>query len=148
MDMSRLSDDVRRDWDALRPDDVIFLLAVKGTDEADSMTSKKANATLVEKYGIKALRTAEVIQILDKDGRVIRGEGMNSRGMNNQRRRIHVKLDPVMYKVSCCSSTYNAVTNCVQQDEESTKGGKPDIYESINVIVRRKGRVCNPSVIF
>lgn len=98
IDMSRLSDDVRREWDALRPDDVVFLLAAKGSDEADGMLARRPNATLADKYGLKALRTAEVVQILDKDGRVIRDPGQ-MRGMNNQRRRIHVKLDPAMYKV-------------------------------------------------
>lgn len=98
IDMSRLSDDVRRDWDALRPDDVVFLLAVRGSDEADGPASKRADAPLTDQYGLKALRTAEVVQILDKDGRVIRDPGQ-MRGMNSQRRRIHVKLDPAMYKV-------------------------------------------------
>lgn len=98
IDMGRLSDDVRRDWDALRPDDVVFLLAVRGYDEADGPASKRADAPLTDRYGLKALRTAEVVQILDKDGRVIRDPGQ-MRGMNSQRRRIHVKLDPVMYKV-------------------------------------------------
>ncbi|KAF8477576.1 P-loop containing nucleoside triphosphate hydrolase protein [Kalaharituber pfeilii] len=127
LDTNRLSDDVRRDWDSLRPDDVVFLLAVRGFDEADTMSSKRANATFADKYGLKALRTAEIVQILDKDGRVIRAEEQMSRLANNRKRRIHVKLDPSMYR----------------QDEENTKNGKPDIYESINVIVRRKGRENN-----
>ena len=92
---------MRRDWDALRPDDVVFLLAVKGLDEAAELTSKRANASFAEKYGLKVIRTAEVIQILDKDGRVIR-DPAQMRGMYNQRRRVHLKLDSGMYKVSSC----------------------------------------------
>ncbi|RPB23775.1 P-loop containing nucleoside triphosphate hydrolase protein [Terfezia boudieri ATCC MYA-4762] len=126
IDMSRLPDDVRRDWDALRPDDVVFLLAVRGSDKADGPVSRRMDAPLADQYGLKALRTAEVVQILDKDGRVIRDPGQ-MRGMNSQMRRIHIKLDPAMYR----------------QDEEHTKAGKPDIYESVNVIVRRRGRENN-----
>jgi len=98
IDMSRLPDDVRRDWDALRPDDVVFFLAVRGSDEAYGLASRRTDTPLADQYGLKALRTAEVIQILDKDGRVIRDPGQ-MRGMNSQKRRIHVKLDPAMYRV-------------------------------------------------
>lgn len=36
-----------------------------------------------------------------------------------------------------------------QIDSENIKNGKPDIYDSVNVIIRRKGRVCeNPRLSF
>ena len=78
---------------------MVFLLAVKGVDETDSLSNKRPNSTFADYYGLKALRTAEVVQILDKDGRIIRpGDNQNNRG-DNRRRRIHVKLDAAMYKV-------------------------------------------------
>lgn len=99
LDFTRLSDEVRRDWESLRPDDVVFLLAVKGIDEGDKMInggSEKLNTA--EKFGIKCLRAAEVVQILDQDGRSLRTADGRV-GKPDGRRRLHVRLDPEMYRV-------------------------------------------------
>jgi len=100
LDYTRLSEDVRRDWDSLRPDDVVFLLAVKGIDEGDRMITNGSpdKLNVAEKFGVKCLRAAEVVQLLDQDGRPIKtsdGQGRRAGG----RRRLHVRLDPEMYRV-------------------------------------------------
>ena len=100
LDYARLSEDVRRDWDSLRPDDVVFLLAVKGIDEGDRMITNGSpdKLNVAEKFGVKCLRAAEVVQLLDQDGRPIKaGDGQARRA--GGRRRLHVRLDPEMYKV-------------------------------------------------
>jgi len=100
LDYTRLSEDVRRDWDSLRPDDVVFLLAVKGIDEGDRMITNGSpdKLNVAEKFGVKCLRAAEVVQLLDQDGRPIKtGDGQARRA--GGRRRLHVRLDPEMYKV-------------------------------------------------
>lgn len=100
LDLTRLSDEVRRDWESLRPDDVVFLLAVKGVDEGDKMivNSGVEKLSTAEKFGIKCLRAAEVIQVLDQDGRQLRsGEGQVRR--SGGRCRLHIRLDTEMYKV-------------------------------------------------
>ncbi|KAG0634185.1 P-loop containing nucleoside triphosphate hydrolase protein [Tuber brumale] len=128
LDYARLSEDVRRDWDSLRPDDVVFLLAVKGVDEGDRVITNGSPDKLntAEKFGVKCLRAAEVVQLLDQDGRLIKaGDGQARRA--GGRRRLHVRLDPEMYKI----------------DADDLKAGKLDAYDSINVLIRRKGRENN-----
>lgn len=51
-----------------------------------------------ERFGIKCLRAAEVIQVLDQDGRQLRSGEANIR-RSGGRCRLHVKLDTEMYKV-------------------------------------------------
>ena len=97
VDLSNLAVDVWRAWEILRPDDVVLLLAVKGSDEAERGLAKRPNAVGTDRYGLRALRAAEVIQILDKNGRIIRQDG--NWGSQSRQRRIHVRLDAAMYKV-------------------------------------------------
>lgn len=78
----------------------MFLLAVKGVDEGDKMIMNGGAEKLstAERFGIKCLRAAEVIQVLDQDGRQLRsGEGQVRR--SGGRCRLHVRLDTDMYKV-------------------------------------------------
>ncbi|KAK6611078.1 dead helicases superfamily protein [Botrytis cinerea] len=110
IDVSRMAENVRREWDSLRPDDVIFLLSMR------------------KNLGLRYLRAAEVIQVQDDRGRSL----MNYNGQVNGNaragsRRLQLKLDAAMYK----------------EDKDRTDKGKPDIYETMNIIVRRKGRENN-----
>lgn len=81
-------------------------------------------------HGLKILRAAEVVQVLDENGRMIRdmpNNQINGYGSRPRLRRLIVRLDAVAYKA----------------DNSSKIDGKPDVYESINVIMRRKGRENN-----
>ena len=81
-------------------------------------------------HGLKTLRAAEVVQVLDENGRMIRDMLNNQvNGFVNRPRlrRLIVRLDAVAYKA----------------DNLSKIDGKPDVYDSINVIMRRKGRENN-----
>ena len=76
------------------------------------------------------LRTAEVVQVLDENGRGLRGlidQQANGHAYRPRLRRLLVNIDAKSYK----------------NDEDRKAKGKPDVYESINVIVRRKGRENN-----
>jgi len=127
LDVNRLAENIRREWDSLRPDDVVFLLAVEMPDESKMITSSDSNQTDYQKLGIKHIRAAEVIQVLDDNGRPVRDFAGQSNGRGPPLRRLHVKLDAATYK----------------EDLERAAKGNPDIYESINVIVRRRGRENN-----
>ncbi|KAI5784028.1 P-loop containing nucleoside triphosphate hydrolase protein [Pyronema domesticum] len=128
LELGRVSADVLRDWESLLTGDVVFLLAVKGTDEGDKMItnggSDKVNPA--EKYGIKYLRAAEVVSVMDSQGRHI-GTGENKVKSSRGQVKLHLKLDAQMYQI----------------DSDNVKAGKPDIYDSVNVIIRRKGRENN-----
>jgi intron-binding protein aquarius len=126
LDVSRLSDNVRREWESLRPDDVVFLLAVQASDDSPMITNGATAPSDAQKLGINYLRAAEVIQVLDDKGRSIRDQVMQN-GHAPKIRRIQVKIDAAVYR----------------DDLERVRSGKPDIYEGINLIVRRKGRENN-----
>ncbi|RYO88498.1 hypothetical protein DL762_003704 [Monosporascus cannonballus] len=128
IDVRRLSDNIRREWDSLRPDDVVFLLAVDPS--AAKPASNGASGTLSEsqKLGLASVRTAQVIQILDDKGNVIRDPAAYFSGHNRSHtRRIQLKLDSKTFK----------------EDMERSSRGKPDVYEHINLVLRRSGRENN-----
>ena len=100
LDLSRLSPEVRKEWESLRLDDVVFLLGVKGTDESDKMITNGGSEkfSLVEKYGIRCLRAAEVVSVLDGQGRHL-GTGEGRVKSSGGQCRLHLKLDTDMYQV-------------------------------------------------
>jgi intron-binding protein aquarius len=127
LDVSRLAENIRREWESLRPDDVVFLLAVQGLDESRMATNGGSTPSDAQKLGLKYVRAAEIIQVLDDKGRLLRDQdGQNGQG-RPRIRRLQVKLDAVAYK----------------GDMDRVANGKPDIYESVNVVVRRRGRENN-----
>ncbi|RFU35852.1 hypothetical protein B7463_g493, partial [Scytalidium lignicola] len=129
LDVSKLADNIRREWDALRPDDVIFLLAIQAVDPSKLTTNGASTIPYAQKLGLRYLRAAEVIQILDDKGRSLRDPNYltNTQGARPRSRRLQVKLDAAMYK----------------QDMAQVDSGRPNIYENVNLIMRRKGRENN-----
>jgi intron-binding protein aquarius len=127
LDVKGLADNIRREWDSLRPDDVIFLLGVD-PDGAKVSSNGAATSHDAHKLGLKCVRAAEITQILDENGRPVRDQSGQVNGHGRPRvRRLQVKLDSTAYK----------------NDMEAVAKGKADIYESINVVVRRRGRENN-----
>ncbi|CAL8581376.1 hypothetical protein XPA_007074 [Xanthoria parietina] len=130
LNVSRLADPVRREWESLRQDDVVYLLAVEPIESSRDLTNGHAIHASSRDSGLRALRAAEVEQILDETGRTIREmpEGETNGYTRRPRlRRLILKLDTAAWQV----------------DSKRKNEGKPDIYESLNVIVRRKGRENN-----
>lgn len=125
IDVRRLGDSVRRDWESLRPDDVVFLLAV---DASQSQKSSRSSANQGQQLGVVSVRSAEVIQIIDDKGRAVRDSSAYFEGHSRSPvRRVRLKLDSTMYK----------------SDMQRVSAGKPDVYEGINLIMRRSGRENN-----
>jgi len=80
--------------------------------------------------GLARLRAAEVVQINDENGRAIRDKSSgqtNGYPRNAAHRKLIVNIDALAYKI----------------DEDRKSKGKPDVYETINIVVRRKGRENN-----
>lgn len=130
LDVGRLNDQIRREWESLRPDDVVFLLVVKGSNGSEMVTNGGSTPSEAQKIGLVHLRAAEVIQVLDDKGRSLLHHQSHSNGQGQGRarvRKIHVKLDAAMYK----------------QDLEGLGVGQSDLYENINLIVRRIPRENN-----
>ena len=128
--MSNLADHVRREWDSLRPDDVIYLLAVRPFDDPSMVVNGHSTSADLRESGLLHLRTADVVHLLDENDRVIRnhlGEQPNGHSYRPRLRRLIVNIDPLAYKA----------------DEERKAVGKSDVYDTFNVIVRRRGRENN-----
>lgn len=127
LDVSRLAPGIRQEWETLRQDDVVFLLAILPVEDA---TNGNSGADHADRHGIQHLRCAQVMQVQDENGRILRDQQRgqeNGIGPRARKRRLLLKLDPAAY----------------QEDKTRIENGKPDIYENINLIVRRKGRENN-----
>ncbi|KAK6210148.1 intron-binding protein aquarius [Colletotrichum tabaci] len=122
IDVRRLNDAIKREWDSLRPDDVVFLLAIEAP-AAKSIANGDGAHSEAEKLGVVSIRSAEIIQITDDKGKVVR----DGSGHYDSRRRFQLRLDP---------RTYTA-------DAERSSSSPPEAYERINVVMRRSGRENN-----
>ena len=130
LNVSKLADTVRHDWDSLRQGDIIYLLTIESTEASRKLTNGHSTQGGEKASGLIALRTAEVVQLLDENGRSIREprlDNMNGYGNRSRLRRLIVNLDPSAFKA----------------DGELREKGRPDVYESLNVIVRRNQRENN-----
>jgi intron-binding protein aquarius len=122
IDVRRLNEGVRREWDTLRADDVVFLLAIEPAP-SQSITNGDGVLPDHEKLGILSIRTAVISQITDEKGRNVRDRAS---GLDNKRR-IQLKLDPQTYV----------------RDAEQAAAGRPDVYGRINLLLRRGRRENN-----
>ncbi|EOA82516.1 uncharacterized protein SETTUDRAFT_140653 [Exserohilum turcica Et28A] len=128
LDVSRLQLPVRRDWEQLRPDDVVFLLAVEGKDDVPMRNGHHGDAATGEELGLQRMRCAQVVQVLDDKGRPLRDQARDDGfGPRARQRRLLVNIDAKQYQI----------------DMDQTAKGAPDVYEQINLIVRRRGRENN-----
>lgn len=112
----------------MRPDDVIFLLAVIPADDTKMIGNGDSTTSEVQKLGLKYVRAAEVTQVQDENGRSLRDHEGQINGHGRPRiRRLQINLDAASYK----------------EDMKRVEKGRPNIYESINIVVRRRGRENN-----
>ncbi|KAB8231061.1 hypothetical protein BDV23DRAFT_123206 [Aspergillus alliaceus] len=127
VEVGRLADHVRMEWESLRPDDVVFLLAVQ---PGNASKTAFQDPTTTDSPSLTHLRTAEIVQVLDESGRPLRepfSGQTNGHRSKPHIRRLLVNLDPDAFKA----------------DKDRNVQGKPDIYPLINVVARRKGRENN-----
>jgi intron-binding protein aquarius len=128
LDTHRLNYGLRREWESLRPGDAVFLAAVHPFDEDSGFSNGVYGPGTADRIGLRYLRTAEVFQVQDENGRPVREPRPGPEEERRPRqRRLILKLDPVAY----------------EEDREQLSKGKPDIYESINLVIRRRGRENN-----
>ena len=135
LDTGRLAERLRLEWSALRPGDVVYLLSVnpkeRSTKRANGHFNNKVNS---ETSMLQVLRTAEIVQLQDTNGSILREHQPDQYEEPARRQRLGrliVNIDSTAYR----------------KDYEQKAAGKPDVYDSINLIVRRKGRENNFSKI-
>lgn len=130
LDVSKLSDRVQLEWDALRPDDVVYLLAVSPREEDIAFRNGGSSSDQSCKSGLLYIRAAQVVQIFDESGRAMKEtlvNGVNGHTQRGRARRLLVDMDALAF----------------QFDEANKSKGKPNVHEKLNLIVRRKGRENN-----
>ena len=130
LQVHRLAENVRRDWDSLRHGDAIFLLSAKGADDHNRLTNGHTEGSRLQESGIRIVRVAEVVHVLDENDKVIRerlSEHVNGQGPRPKVRRLIVNLDGEAF----------------QHDLEKKESTGKDIYETINVVARRNKRENN-----
>jgi intron-binding protein aquarius len=131
LETSRLTDNVRREWEELRPQDVVFLLAIRPSNKpAKTLTGGRERNSNAD-VNISLVRAAEVVQVLEENGRPLRaftsGQANGSYQNRPRLRRLLLNIDVKAYNSDIAKT---GVTNA-------------DIYSSINLIVRRKSRANN-----
>lgn len=130
LDVNRLGDGVRTEWESLRPGDAVFVVAVKSEPHPHNLTNGHVQGDSERSWQITSVRTAEVCQLLDDNGRTLReahATEVNGFTSRPRQRRLIVDLDSRAYKA----------------DIGATAKGKPDIYATMNVLIRRRGRENN-----
>jgi intron-binding protein aquarius len=105
LDVSRLTDGIRREWENLRPHDVVFLMAVKAPSK--SLTNGHSHDD-DEHRPFTKLTTAEVVQVLDDNGRPLR-EAQTNGYSRPRRRRLLLDLDPASLAVDKKTATLNVI---------------------------------------
>ena len=113
LDLETLPTHARREWAQVKQDDVLFLLSVKLSDKTANGTTE---TSYEKRLGVQHVRCAEVAQVLDE----------NQRPLVPRKRTLKLRLDARQWK----------------EDNALAVAGKiEDVYESINVVVRRRSEV-------
>lgn len=118
---------IRREWERLRPGDVLFLLSVQD----DVRNGDASTSSALRSHGVKYIRCCEVVQVFDTEGRPLEvAERLAQQDeleaiKIGRRRRLHVNLDPVAYF------------------EDGKSKSRDAIYDSINLLIRRQSKENN-----
>ncbi|KAK5723097.1 hypothetical protein LTR17_013967 [Elasticomyces elasticus] len=137
LDVSKLQEGVRREWEELRQGEVVYLVGVQPIEKEKKGDAKRGQSLLTsaERAGVKVLRCGIVVGVLDDKGRMLRrddGDGGESLvngggGGRPRQRRLLLKLDAEAYK----------------SDLARVAAGGKDVYDSINLVIRRRPRENN-----
>ena len=127
LDLETLPKHARREWAQVRQDDVLFLLSIKLSEKTTNGGSTTEDHT--KNLGIQYIRSAEVMQVLDEEGRQLRGnEDLDEiRYLVPRKRTLKLRLDAKQWK---------------EDNALFVAGKNDDIYESMNVLIRRRSEVC------
>mmetsp|Transcript_4030 Transcript_4030/g.6213 ORF Transcript_4030/g.6213 Transcript_4030/m.6213 type:complete len:1352 (+) Transcript_4030:1-4056(+) len=123
----------RREWEALRQHDVIFLLTVRPPKKETGADGKASNVdygSIKDKYGITYVRGCEVIEVVDSAGNLVNEVGKRDSGKPpvGDTRTLRVALDTAQYQA-----------DLVRQKTE----GAEDPYTTFNILLRRKPKENN-----
>lgn len=116
--------EVAQEWTQLRRHDVVFLLTIDSPIE----NGKDTALPFAERSGLRCVRGAEVVQVVDEEGHVYTGESENDQGLRGNLRKLELQLDTAQYHLDA---------------QAMAEGRAGDIYQTFNVLLRRKPKENN-----
>ncbi|KAI1289575.1 RNA helicase aquarius [Halotydeus destructor] len=116
--------EIKKEWDGLRKHDVCFLVSVR--PNLPPNTPFKYKEPFLPQVGLHYVRGCEVEGLLDPSGRLVE-ENSDRPRFDTDYRSYRVWLDANQYAV----------------DAEAANCGNEDVYETFNIIVRRKPKENN-----
>ncbi|CAF1146934.1 unnamed protein product [Adineta steineri] len=117
--------DIKREWEHLRKHDICFLITCKPSTK--SGTAYDYRQGFIPQVGLTYVRGCEIEGMLNIDGKVIE-EGVDEKPvMTGDTRTWRVWLDPNQY----------------QADITATLDGSEDVYDTFNILMRRKPKENN-----
>ncbi|CAF3629326.1 unnamed protein product [Rotaria socialis] len=117
--------DIKKEWENLRKHDICFLITCKSSTKAG--TTYDYRQPFISQVGLTYVRGCEIEGMLNIDGRVIE-EGVDEKPMlSGDTRTWRVWLDPNQY----------------QTDIQATLNGTEDVYDTFNILMRRKPKENN-----
>ncbi|KAJ3221225.1 hypothetical protein HK099_003677 [Clydaea vesicula] len=163
-DLSRNTEKIRREWDTLRPHDVLFLISVQRgarLDLSEIDTERELNTIeSCRELGVKFVRGCEILNLIGENGKVVDEFHLtntsnafalqqqrlleNSKELDeNDLERLKAKMKPIgskrTYRVSLDVNQY------VKDMELNEKGVEEDVYAPgvLNIVMRRKAKENN-----
>lgn len=144
IDFRGIKDFMRREWESLRQEDTVFLVAINASLAKSAANGSSTATSAAQRLGITSIRTAEVLHPMESEnggrgqgfqrrgrgGRGGRGDGRGGHGQQHHRstvKKLQVKLDPAAFV----------------EDTSQSSEGAPDVYDTYNLVVRRRARENN-----
>ncbi|KAJ1567837.1 hypothetical protein HK405_004599 [Cladochytrium tenue] len=123
--VGRYTDVIRREWDALRKHDVLFLVTLQVLPDSGSPSADMPpGPAFCRRFGVRHIRGCEVLDVLSSNREPIdEFDGGKMVRQQTSRRFLRVLLDPNQY---------------YQDMQRIQKKETDDIYASFNLLVRRK----------
>ncbi|XP_039598060.1 RNA helicase aquarius isoform X2 [Polypterus senegalus] len=121
-----IRDQIKNEWEGLRKHDVCFLITVRPTKPYGTRFDRRE--PFAEQTGLMYVRGCEIQGMLDDQGRVIEEGPEPKPHLKGDSRTFRVWLDPNQYQQD--------MTNSIQN-------GAEDVYETFNIIMRRKPKENN-----
>ncbi|GAX25325.1 intron-binding protein aquarius [Fistulifera solaris] len=133
VDLSPCGVSIRREWDSLGEFDNVFLVQIDASRMSgrpapsvnDRLVPDEDDRTFPERYGVIRVRGAMIMHVRDENGTLLSDALSEKQQELGLKRIFTVSLDPTQYFL----------------DEKSFTG--TDLYQSLNVVVRRHGRENN-----
>lgn len=117
--------EIKNEWESLRKHDVCFLVCVRPT--VPPGTAYKYKELFIPQVGLTYVRGCEIEGMLDPQGRIIDETASDKPFYDTDNRTYRVWLDCNQYKI----------------DMDEVAQGKEDVYDTFNILIRRKPKENN-----